>query len=181
MGLVNNFKVMALYNQRVNHSLLACCETLPVDVLHKETQSFFPTIVSYWNHLLFGDLILLGRLAALNLTDLSPETLKTFPEPFSPQDQYFSELSEIKVVREALDNVIIKFCDSLTEQTCQKIVRYTTTEGDEVTKVIGDVVQHIFNHQTHHRGQLTCVLSQFGVDYGCMDLPVIVPNGSHSF
>jgi uncharacterized damage-inducible protein DinB len=43
---------------------------------------------------------------------------------------------------------------------------------------VADITQHIFNHQAHHRGQLTCVLSQFGVDYGCMDLPVVVTEGS---
>jgi uncharacterized damage-inducible protein DinB len=57
---------------------------------------------------------------------------------------------------------------------------YHTTEGDEITKVAADVTQHLFNHQTHHRGQLTCILSQFDIDYGCMDLPVIVPEGSIS-
>ena len=32
------------------------------------------------------------------------------------------------------------------------------------------VVLHFFNHQTHHRGQLTTLLSQAGVDYGVTDL-----------
>lgn len=49
---------------------------------------------------------------------------------------------------------------------------------DTITKAVADITQHIFNHQTHHRGQLTCVLSQLGIDYGCMDLPVIVAEGS---
>jgi len=34
-------------------------------------------------------------------------------------------------------------------------------------------VMQIFNHQTHHRGQLTTLLSQFGVDIGTTDLPLM--------
>ncbi len=61
---------------------------------------------------------------------------------------------------------------------CEQCITYQTTEGEQLTKKVADVTQHLFNHQTHHRGQLTCVLSQLGVDYGCMDLPVIVAEGS---
>ena len=66
----------------------------------------------------------------------------------------------------------------ITEEDCEKSITYTSTEGVTFTKSVADVTQHIFNHQTHHRGQLTCVLSQCRVDYGCMDLPVIVSEGS---
>lgn len=47
-------------------------------------------------------------------------------------------------------------------------------------KAVADVTLHIFNQQTHHRDQLSCVLSQLGVDYACMDLPVIASESSHS-
>ncbi|MEM6581636.1 MAG: DinB family protein [Pseudomonadota bacterium] len=38
------------------------------------------------------------------------------------------------------------------------------------------LVAHMYNHQTHHRGQLTTVLSQMGYDYGATDLP-FMPEG----
>ncbi|REL37309.1 damage-inducible protein DinB [Thalassotalea euphylliae] len=169
---------MALYNQRINQQLLAVCQALPKALLDKPTGSFFATITDYWNHLLFGDLILLGRLVGNNLASLSSASLANFPTPVSPQDTYFKHIEELSSVRAKLDKLLIEFCQQLSEQECGMVIHYTTTEGDNVTKVASDVVQHLFNHQTHHRGQLTCVLSQFGADYGCMDLPVIVPEGS---
>ncbi|REL30338.1 DinB family protein [Thalassotalea euphylliae] len=178
MSIVQNFQMMALYNQRINQQLLAVCQALPKALLDKPTDSFFATITSYWNHLLFGDLILLGRLASNNLASLSSDSLASFPTPVSPKDTYFKHIEELSSVRAKLDELLIEFCQGLSEQECGKVIHYTTTEGDTVTKVASDVIQHLFNHQTHHRGQLTCVLSQFGADYGCMDLPVIVPEGS---
>jgi uncharacterized damage-inducible protein DinB len=170
--------MMSLYNQRINTKLMDCCLALSDDTLVKETHSFFPNIISYWNHILFGDLILLGRLASNEIAMLNPQDFDKFPCPKSPTDVYHTQLSDIAVLRQQVDELIIQYCENLTEEDCKKDITYTTTEGDSITKAVNDVTQHLFNHQTHHRGQLTCVLSQFGVDYGCMDLPVIVSEGS---
>ena len=180
LNLAKNFRMMSLYNQRMNAQLMDSCLALSNDLLEKETHSFFPNIISYWNHILFGDLILVSRLALNQIGKLSPPDLSAFPTPKSPQDIYYSKLSDIAVLRKQVDELIIQYCINLTEEDCERFITYTTTEGVSITKAVADVTQHIFNHQTHHRGQLTCVLSQFGVDYGCMDLPVIVSEGSRT-
>ncbi|REL25984.1 damage-inducible protein DinB [Thalassotalea euphylliae] len=178
MSLPKNFQMMAHYNQRINRQLLTICRQQPGALLNQPTGSFFETIIDYWNHLLFGDLILLGRLADNRIANFSPEILAGLPTPQSPTDRYFESLDELIDARQQLDQLIITFCQQLTEQDCTTHIRYTTTEGDEISKLAGDVIQHLFNHQTHHRGQLTCVMSQFGIDYACMDLPVVVSEGS---
>lgn len=159
---------------------MACCLALPIDILEKETNSFFPNIISYWNHILFGDLILLGRLASNEIGRLKTKDFEEFPSPKSPQDIYHNQLPKLAKLRQQVDELISFYCENLTEDDCEKFITYTTTEGNSITKPVADVTQHIFNHQTHHRGQLTCVLSQFGVDYGCIDLPVIVSEGSRT-
>lgn len=178
MSLARNFTMMAHYNQRVNRQLMALCLTLPEEKLKQQTNSFFPNVLSYWNHILFGDLILLGRMASLEVAGLSPELFDTLPTPKSPTDIYSESISELAELRERVDVLILNYCTNLSEQNCAAMLSYTTTEGQNVTKAVADVIQHMFNHQTHHRGQLTCILSQFGLDYGCMDLPVVVSEGS---
>ena len=171
---------MSLYNKRMNKQLMDCCLALPIDILEKETNSFFPNIISYWNHILFGDLILLVRLASNEIGQLKIKDLDKLPSPKSPQDIYHKQLPKIASLRQQVDELIHYYCANLTEDDCEKFITYTTTEGVSITRAVADVTQHIFNHQTHHRGQLTCVLSQFGVEYGCMDLPVIVSEGSRT-
>ena len=180
LSLSKNFKMMSLYNQRMNSQLIGHCQTLTTETLEKNTQSFFPNIISYWNHILFGDLILMGRLASNNIAKLSPLDFSEFPTPTSPQDIYHTNLLDIAMLRAQVDALIIRYCYNLTEEDCDRFITYTTTEGIAITKAVADVTQHIFNHQAHHRGQLTCLLSQAGVDYGCMDLPVIVAEGSRT-
>jgi len=166
--------MLALYNQRINTQLLNCCSTLSVDVLAQDSKSFFPSIISYWNHLLFGDLILLGRLASNNIVHFSSDELKSFPQAITPRDIYFQDINDIAKARTKLDLLIIKLFDGLTEHQSTQTICYKTTEGELVNKPVALICQHIFNHQTHHRGQLSCILSQLDVDYGCMDLPVII-------
>jgi len=180
LSLAKNFRMLSHYNQRINVQLIDCCTSLPNDILVKETNSFFSNIISYWNHILFSDLILLGRLASNHIAGISPNDFTKFPTPKSPNDIYHNKFSDIAILRQAVDELIIKYSSNLTDDECQKFITYQTTEGETITKAVSDVTQHIFNHQAHHRGQLTCVLSQFGVNYGCMDLPIIVPEGSRT-
>ena len=170
--------MLSLYNQRINVQLIDCCSSLSNDVLVKKTHSFFSNIISYWNHILFGDLILLTRLATNNIAGISPKDLAKFPTPKSPNDIYITNFIDLALLRKEVDELIIKYCVNLTDEACELFITYQTTEGETITKAVSDITQHIFNHQAHHRGQLTCILSQFGIDYGCMDLPIIVPEGS---
>ncbi|MDU6749522.1 MAG: DinB family protein, partial [Bradyrhizobium sp.] len=59
-------------------------------------------------------------------------------------------------------------------------LRYTSTEGDPIVIARGKLALHLFMHQLHHRGQLTTLLSQLGIDYGSTDMPLIVPEALDS-
>jgi uncharacterized damage-inducible protein DinB len=52
---------------------------------------------------------------------------------------------------------------------------YANSAGESCTREAGLVLRHVFNHQTHHRGQVTTLLSQRGVDVGVTDLSALIP------
>lgn len=180
MQLVSSFAMMATYNQRMNLQLLNCCDSLTKDQLNQSSQSFFCSVLDYWNHIMFGDLIMLNRLVGNGISQLDAKSLARFPKPITTQDTFATTLAEFRSLREPLDDVIVRFFDGLAEQECNQEISYLTTEGEAITQSVAVVCQHMLNHQTHHRGQLTCVLSQLGIDFGVTDLPVIVPEGMKS-
>lgn len=49
------------------------------------------------------------------------------------------------------------------------------TTGEAIAYPFAHLLQHFFNHQTHHRGQVTTLLSQGGVDMGVTDLSAMLP------
>ncbi|MEZ8823905.1 DinB family protein [Vibrio amylolyticus] len=180
MDLPSNFRMLARYNQRMNAQLLDVCEQLTVQQLNQDTRSFFPTIMDYWNHILFGDLIMLQRLISNEIVNLDRETKRRLPKATRVNDTFVKDIPSLKRLRSDVDQIYVNMTQDFEIQTCTKKVSYTTTDGRVIEKNVGEFCQHIFNHQTHHRGQLTCLLSQIGIEYGCTDLPMIVPEGSNA-
>lgn len=134
--------------------------------------------MDHWNHLLFGDLVMLQRLLANQVIHFDAEMIAHLPMATSVNDTFVSTVSELNALRSRVDVLYLLMVEQLTEVTCAAVVRYTTTDGQLIERRVGEFCQHVFNHQTHHRGQLSCVLSQFGVSYGCTDLPIVVPEGA---
>ena len=167
---------MAVYNQRMNKQLITVCEQLEPKQLQQETNSFFPTIMCYWNHILFGDLIMLSRLVNNDIVNVESKILKELPVVKSVNDKFVNNLIELKHLRRVVDEIYVNITQELTIENYNGVIKYTTSDGTDLVKNVGEFFQHIFNHQTHHRGQLTCILSQFNLDFGCTDLPIIMSN-----
>ncbi|MGF1697277.1 damage-inducible protein DinB [Vibrio lamellibrachiae] len=180
MDLPSNFRMLARYNQRMNTQLLNVCEQLTDVQLHQDTHAFFPSVMNHWNHVLFGDLIMLQRLVSNQIVQLDGRLQQSLPIATRIHDTFAEDMNSLKSLREKVDRIYIDMAQGFDSDTCSKIVRYTTTEGNTIEKNVAEFCQHIFNHQTHHRGQLTTLLSQFGLDYGCTDLPMVVPEGSNA-
>ena len=53
-------------------------------------------------------------------------------------------------------------------------MRYSNSRGDQRAHPAWQAMTHFFNHQTHHRGQATTLLTQAGVDIGVTDLIALV-------
>jgi uncharacterized damage-inducible protein DinB len=58
------------------------------------------------------------------------------------------------------------------------VLTYANSKGVVSSKPFFGIVMHFFNHQTHHRGQATTLLSQAGVDVGVTDLMALIPDAA---
>lgn len=152
-------QTMAEYNQWMNQKLYAICTEIPDAVRKEDRGAFFRSIHGTLNHLLVGDRIWLGRFTG---------------QPFVAKvsDELYGDFAELQQARELTDRQILDWVNQLTDAwLCQD---FTYTSGiDRKTRILPAwlLVTHLFNHQTHHRGQLTTLLSQLGYDPGVTDLP----------
>jgi uncharacterized damage-inducible protein DinB len=88
--------------------------------------------------------------------------------------EFHPELEALRAMRELFDKEIIAWAESLTPQWLAADFSYTSmTSERSYTRPAWLLVTHMFNHQTHHRGQITTLLSQFGIDAGVTDLPAM--------
>lgn len=154
------YAMMADYNRWMNRNLYAVCALMPDAVRRQECGIFFRSIHGTLNHLLYGDRSWLGRFTG---------------EPFEVTvigQELYSDFAELQAEREATDERIIAWAQTLTPEWLQSPFSYTSNV-DGKTRVLPawTLVVHLFNHQTHHRGQITTLLSQLGYDAPVTDLP----------
>jgi uncharacterized damage-inducible protein DinB len=155
---MNYYTVMSDYNEWMNQKLYALCADLPDDERRLNRGAFFKSIHGTLNHILIGDLIWLGRF-----------TQQPFTGKFG--DELYRDFNQLRTERERVDLAIGIWAQNLTPAWLDRTLTYTSGI-DRQTRTLPHwlLVTHIFNHQTHHRGQLTTLLSQMGQDPGVTDL-----------
>ena len=97
------------------------------------------------------------------------------PSSFRSSRSCFHDFAGLREAREDIDGIIVEFTREATEEHFEAPLPYRNTRGVPFTRRFGFLVQHFFNHQTHHRGQVTTLLTQLGLDPGDTDLIVLVP------
>jgi uncharacterized damage-inducible protein DinB len=165
---------MAEYNQWMNQKLYEACAKLPAAVIAENRGAFFGSILGTLNHLLVGDTVWLKRFASTGISAL--EVMNRVPHPESLDSILFDKFEELKTRREEIDQVILNFAVQVTETELQSTISYKSFKGVESKKVLFSLLMHFFNHQTHHRGQVTTLLSQLDIDFGVTDLLILIPN-----
>lgn len=151
---------MADYNRWMNGKVYDACADLSAAELHADRGAFFGSTFGSLNHLLYGDLAWLGRFKDGKPRATDPDLL------------LYSELAELRAARDSLDEEIAEWAGGVSDDWLAALFSYRSFVDDqERTLPAWLLVTHMFNHQTHHRGQLTTLLSQMGKDIGATDLP----------
>ncbi|MBI3507070.1 MAG: damage-inducible protein DinB [Proteobacteria bacterium] len=154
----DQFRVFARYNQWANERLYTACARLHENELFLQRPSFFGSIHATLNHILVADRLWMGRITGQ-------------PAKISRLDEIlYGDFAGLRVARVAEDAQIVAYCDALDEPTANTTLRYRTTEGEPQATPLRWVLMHMFNHETHHRGQTHGLLSQTGVSPPPLDL-----------
>lgn len=150
---------MAAYNQWMNQRLYAVCAGLTDAQRRQDQGAFFKSIHGTLNHLLLADKVWMGRF-----------TGRPFQVAALDQELHagFDDLAQ---ARRDTDAEIVRWAGSLTDECLAGTLSYTSLVSPQPrTYEYWLAVTHFFNHQTHHRGQLTTLLSQCGCEVGVTDL-----------
>lgn len=180
MSRTSHICLMATYNEWMSAKVYEAARSLSDEELSADRKAFFGSILGTLNHLAVGDTIWLKRFAKHPTNHLALEPVRQLPDPKSLDQWLFSNIREFSAYREWLDRIIIKWAQSITESDLDDPFNYANMKGVVSDKDFYSLVMHFFNHQTHHRGQVTALLSQAGVDVGDTDLVVLIPSASRT-
>lgn len=174
-----HFELMANYNAVMNQKISDAISSAHEELLWADNKAFFGSILGTLNHLMVGDLIWLRRFNNHSNYSNGFNTLQSlvkFPTPTTLTQILYDNKADFIHHREVLDNIIIQFFKALPEANYEATLTYTNTKGSAHCKPFSMLLQHFFNHQTHHRGQVTTLLSQMNIDVGETDLLMLINN-----
>ncbi len=155
------FAMMAGYNKWANTRLYEAADALSQDRYHEDRGAFFSSLNGTLNHLLVADRIWMRRLTGSG------------PQPSALNEILHEDLRELKAARIAEDERIIAYVRDLSDDALSGQIRYRRmTRPEEVCQPLAPLLAHLFNHQTHHRGQAHCLLTQLAGDAPSLDLLV---------
>jgi uncharacterized damage-inducible protein DinB len=164
----------AKYNREFNARLYKLVAGLSEDERHKDLGAFFVSIHGTLNHILLADRIWLGRFASAFPAMASLQTAQLVQQFGSLRDELYADFTQLSTQRLATDEVITQFADELTDAQLAGTMKYSNSQGQLREHPTWVAVAHMFNHQTHHRGQLTTLLHQLGHDVGVTDFVAYV-------
>ncbi|MBP1473288.1 DinB family protein [Frateuria sp. MAH-13] len=178
MSLARDFQLMARYNQWMNERLYTAAASLDEAALRADRGAFFGSILATLDHILAADAHWLSRFAASFPELASLQPLRHAPLPALVRGITFPDFARLRGDRETMDGLLVSFTQEATEATYARPMRYVNSAGESFTREAGLVLRHVFNHQTHHRGQVTTLFSQCGVAIGVTDLSALIPEWS---
>lgn len=167
--------LFASYNASMNGRLYAAAALLPKEVLGADRGAFFGSIIGTLNHIVAGDTIWLRRFMAHPANFASLKVMADIAAPTGLAHRYSEELEALWEHRVRLDAIIVAMAAELTEHALAQPLPYRNARGDQ-RKNFGSLLLHFFSHQTHHRGQITTLLSQSRVNLGATDLIEWIPD-----
>jgi uncharacterized damage-inducible protein DinB len=155
---------LARYNHWMNDKLYGLAAALSDEARKRDCGAFFKSIHGTFNHLLLADRVWLARFTGVTVPD---EFIG--PGIRSLDQELYADFEDLRRERALTDDALSAWISGLTAERLAAPLVYSR-RGQRQESPLWWAVAHVFNHQTHHRGQITTLLMQQGSDPGVTDL-----------
>lgn len=153
------FEMLAGYNAWANERVYAAAAALPDTDYRADHGAFFGSVHGTLNHLLVGDRIWMRRFTGEG------------PSPTALDAILYEDFEDLRAAREAEDARIVAYVAALAPADLDGIIRYRTISNPgDIEQRLDHALLHVFNHQTHHRGQVHGLLTRITNEAPSLDL-----------
>ena len=155
---MNAFPTLAGFNQWANGRIYDCVEEMPEADYRLDRGAFFGSIHNTLNHLLLVDRLWTRRI-------------KGKPLGFSSlSDILYDDFLKLRKAQEVENNALIELVNGYGEEDLHTRIVYEASDGTPGERTVWLIFTTLFNHQTHHRGQVHTMLTQSGIKPPDMDV-----------
>lgn len=173
---VEDIHTLYAYNRWANERLFAALEKTSEHQFTAQVQSSFPSIRETVFHILFAEWLWLKRWqgnsprSALVDPDASSATWNTLSPGGIPTVKELSTVRELKSFADSIDHERQEFLNRLNEHVLHANWQFTDMAGTPYAAPLVQLMQHVVNHGTYHRGQVTTMLRQVGAEVASLDM-----------
>ena len=162
-------RMLTRYNAWANKQIFDAVAALPEGEALKQRPTLFKNMVNTLNHLYTVDLIWQGHL------EKRPHGIPALNTVMHP------ELHKLWDAQQAIDAWYVEYGDSLSEAALGEEVSFTLIGGNAGTMTRGEILLHVVNHTSYHRGFVADLFFQVPVRPPTTDLPVFLRETQLSF
>lgn len=168
------YSLLAEYNGNANGILLGVLEKSPPELITKDAGSWFGSILGVLNHILRSDLGYLARIRASQPGFKALAAPAAAYDPATAPKQLYDNFADLAKRRRQVDDVFDAFAAELTDEGLKREIRTTNPKGESETFAIWEVLTQLFNHQTHHRGQISQILDAAKIEHDFSSVTAVV-------
>jgi uncharacterized damage-inducible protein DinB len=166
MSALRNIRLLTRYSAWANSLLYLAIGELPEAELTKPRQIVFGNLIRTLNHVYTIGLVFQAHLEGRE------HGFKT-----RTPDVRVS-LSELQAAQAQLDTWYIRYAEDMSDRLGEEVVDFTFIGGGEGSMSRGDILLHVVNHTTYHRGHIAAIMYQIPAKPPTTDLPVFLRNAA---
>ena len=159
MTYIANFQLLANFNTWANTKIISSCKELNDAEYKKDRKAFFTSIHGTLNHLLVVDNLYISRIEGKDHNIRSMDQI------------LHDNIDDLEEARMKKDKHLVDLVNNLSEKNIGTEITYKSFDITVHTYTINFILMTLFNHQTHHRGQVHNMLSQAGIKPPQIDIP----------
>jgi len=158
-----HFAYLARYNRSANQQLLGHLAVLSASELVKPHGSYYGSIQGILDHAISSDINWLRRFRELFSSDEPLLRSRLLPTGTAWATYTFPHFDDYRRERAVVDAIFEDWVALADTSRFGEILAYTDFRGHPRRYYVRDALDHVFNHQTHHRGQISQILDAMGV------------------
>jgi len=144
-------KQYASYNVWANNKLFERMLALNEEQIHKEIPNSFPSFYKTVLHLLDAESIWWQRIKLLEYVE-------------APSKNFTGNFAELVKLSQQQSLQWKEWVDAANENQLQHVFAYQNSKKEQFKQPVHEVLLHMFNHGTYHRGQIVTMFHQLDID-----------------
>lgn len=173
---VDDIQTLYAYNRWTNQRLFSALEKLNHQQLATEVHSSFTSIRETVFHILFAEWLWLKRWQGISPRAAGPDpnvtsaTWKALSPGGIPTPRELTAIAELKSFGDSIERERQEFLSRLSDSTLHAPLNFKDMAGPPYSVPLVQLLQHVVNHGTYHRGQITTMLRQVGAETVALDM-----------